>query len=426
MSTRRPIPRLRWWIGGLLFASTVINYIDRQSLAVLAPFLQRDFHWSNQDFAYAIVAFRVAYAAGQLITGRVVDWLGVRKALSLSVAWYSLAAMLSPLATGLRSLCTFRFLLGAGESANWPAATKAVGAWFPRAERSLAVALFDSGSSVGAAVAPLLVLTVYHRFGSWRPALATPGLLGIVWLLIWRATYHAPEDHPRLGEAERRLILEDREQGRLPLANVRWRELLALPATWGIVLGRSLTDPVWYFIADWFGVFIASKHIPIEQGLLGFWIPFLAADLGNFAGGGVSSWLIRRGWNVLRARKAVILVCGAGMTFLIPVAFTSNLPLILMLFSVSTCCYAAWSTMALTLPSDLYPDAWVGSVSGISGAGSGVGTIISTILIGWTADRYAFGPVLVAASLVPLVATVLVMMLVRVPRGDRAAHGELR
>ena len=397
----------------MLFASTVINYIDRQSLAVLAPYLQRDFHWSNQDFAKAIIAFRVAYAVGQLVTGRVVDWLGVRKALSLSVAWYSIAAMLSPLATGLRSLCGFRFLLGAGESANWPAATKAVAAWFPRAERGLAVALFDSGSSVGAAIAPVFVLTIYNTFGSWRPALALPGLLGIVWLLVWRASYHAPEDHPRLGEAERRMILEDREVDRLPLAHVRWRELLKLPATWGIVLGRSLTDPVWYFIVDWFGVFIASKNIPLEQGLLSFWIPFLAADLGNFLGGGVSSWLIRRGWNVLKARKAVIIVCGIGMTGLIPVIFTSNLPLILALFSLSTCCYAAWSTMALTLPSDLYPEAWVASVSGISGAGSGVGTIITTFVIGWTADRYAFGPVLVGASLIPLLATALVLLLVR-------------
>ncbi len=413
MPIATPIPRLRWWIGGLLFASTVINYIDRQSLAVLAPFLQRDFHWSNQQFAYTIVAFRLAYALGQGVTGRAVDWLGVRKALSLSVAWYSLSAMLSPLATGLASLCSFRFLLGAGESANWPAATKAVGEWFPRTERSLAVALFDSGSSVGAAVAPVLVLTLYHSFGSWRPALAIPGLLGIVWLIVWRALYHAPEEHPLLGEAERRMILEDRDKDRMPDLSISWRKLLAIPATWGIVLGRSLTDPVWYFIADWFAVFIASKHVGLEQGLLSFWIPFLAADVGNFAGGGASSWLVRRGWNVLRARKAVIVACGLGMTLLIPVAFTSNLPLILGLLSVSTCCYAAWSTMALTLPSDLYPDAWVASVSGISGAGSGVGTIISTILIGWTADRYAFGPVLIAASLIPLLATALVLILVR-------------
>jgi len=402
-----------------LFASTVINYIDRQSLAVLAPFLQRDFRWSNEDFAYAVVAFRVAYAVGQLITGRVVDWLGTRKALSLSVAWYSLAALMSPLATGLKSLCTFRFLLGAGESANWPAATKAVAAWFPRAERSLAVALFDSGSSVGAAVAPLFVLSCYHTFGSWRPALAMPGLLGIVWLIVWRMAYRAPEEHPRLGAAERQLILEGREQDRLPLGRVHWRKLLAIPTTWGIILGRTLTDPVWYFIADWFGVFIASKHVKLEQGLLSFWIPFLAADLGNFAGGGISSWLVKRGWNVVRARKAVIVVCGFGMTALIPVAFTSNLPLILALFSLSTCCYAAWSTMALTLPSDLYPDEWVASVSGLSGAGSGAGTIVSTIVIGWTADRYAFGPVLMGASVIPLFATAAVLMLVRSSRRER-------
>ncbi len=391
----------------------MINYIDRQSLSVLAPFLKRDYHWTNQQFSFVLIAFRVAYAIGQAVTGRIVDRLGTRNALSISVTWYSISAMLTPFATGLWSLCTFRFLLGTGESANWPAATKAVAEWFPKHERGWAVALFDSGSAVGAAVAPILVLTLYHVFGSWRPALAVPGLLGLLWLLVWRIVYRAPEDHPWLSASERQLILEDREQGRLHLPQVKWRQLLVLRQTWGILLGRMLTDPVWYFVTDWFAVYLAAKQVRLEQGILAFWIPFLAADIGNFLGGGVSSWLIRRGWNVIAARKIVIAVCGIGMTMLIPAAFTSNLFLLVALFSFSTCCYAAWSTMALTLPSDLYPNAWVASVSGITGAGSGIGTILSTFLIGWTADRYSFEPVLIGASLIPLLATALVFLLVR-------------
>ena len=396
--------RIRWWIAALLFASTVINYIDRQSLSVLAPFLKTDFHWTNQQFAWIIISFRLAYALGQALTGRLLDRIGTRDGLTLSVAWYSIAAMLTPLATGLRSLCAFRFLLGAGESGNWPGATKAVSEWFPRAERGLAVAFFDSGSAVGAAIAPILVLSLHRAFGSWRPAMAIPGLLGIVWLIAWRRFYRAPE------------IPVEPDDDRLDLQRTRWRDLLRLPHTWGIILGRALTDPVWFFVTDWFAIYLVAKGIRLEQGVLAFWIPFVAADAGNFLGGGISGWLIRGGWSPLRARKAVILVCGIGMALLAPTVLTSNLLPLAALFSISTCAYAAWSTMALTLPSDLYPQGAVASVSGLGGAGAGLGTIASTYLIGWTTDHYSFEPVLIVASLIPLLATAIVFLLVRQPR----------
>lgn len=408
--------RIRWRIGLLLFASTTINYIDRQSLSVLAPYLKADYHWTNEQFALVIIAFRAAYSIGQAVSGRVLDAIGTRNGLSIAVLWYSLAAMLTPLATGLRSLCGFRFLLGLGESANWPGATKAVSEWFPRRERGLAVALFDSGSAVGGAVAPILVLWLYRTFGSWRPAFAIPGLLGLAWLVVWRRMYRSPEEHPAISDSERQMILEDRERDRFEMPKARWIDVVRMRETWGIIIGKALTDPVWFFITDWFAVYLVSKKIPIEQGVLAFWIPFVAADAGNFLGGGISSWLVKRGWNVVRARKAVIVVCGLGMTLLIPAVWSTNVFALAGLFSISTLCYAAWSTMALTLPSDVYPNHWVATVSGLSGAGAGVGTIISTYLIGWTADRYSFEPILIAASLIPLVATVAVVTMVRADR----------
>jgi len=411
----KPIPSLRWWIAGLLFASTVINYIDRQSLSVLAPYLKADYQWTNQQFATLIIGFRIAYAVGQAAAGRLIDRFGTRNGLSISVLWYSAAAILTPFATGIRSLAAFRFLLGIGESANWPGATKAVSEWFPRHERGWAVAFFDSGSAVGAALAPLLVLGIYRATGSWRPAFAIPGLLGFAWLIVWRAVSRKPEEHPRISETERALILRDREHdpGQPDQPPSSWIALLRQSDTWGIVLGRLLTDPVWYFIADWFAIYLVSKRVRLEEGVLVFWIPFLAADAGNFLGGGISSWLIRRGWNVVVARKAVIVVAGLGMATLIPTVATSNLFALSALFSIATCSYAAWSTMALTLPSDLYPSNQVATVSGLSGAGSGIGTIASTYLIGWTADRYSFEPILIAASLIPLLATALVLILIK-------------
>jgi ACS family hexuronate transporter-like MFS transporter len=423
VSAPATVANLRWWIGGLLFASTVINYIDRQTLSVLAPFLKDENRWTNSDFALLVISFRVAYAVGQTIAGRMLDVLGTRRGLLLSVSWYSVAAMLTATAQGLRSFCLFRFLLGAGESANWPGATKTVAEWFPKTERGWAVALFDSGSAVGAAVAPALVVWLYHTFGSWRPVFLLTGCLGLLWVLAWSRLYQPLDRHPRLRQEERRYILADRDEEQAAAQpDGSWLQLLAQRRTWGIVLGRTLTDPVWFFVADWFAIYLVSKGFRLEDTLLGFWIPFLAADLGNFFGGGLSSVLIKRGWNVVAARKFIIVVCGFGMACLAPAAFLNSFAALVGLFALSTFSYAGWSTMALTLPSDLYPTSQVASVSGLSGTGAGLGTIFSTYLIGWVTDRYSFQPVLVAASLIPLLATLLICSLVA-GRGSQIASG---
>ena len=410
----------RWWIGGLLFLSTVINYLDRQTLSVLAPSLKTEFHWSNQDFALIVISFRVAYAVMQTVSGRLIDRLGTRNGLTLAVAFYSLAAILTSRASSLLSFCGFRFLLGAGEAANWPAATKAVSEWFPRRERGWAVALFDSGSSIGAAIAPALVLFLVVRLGGWRPAFVLVGTLGFFWLFLWRRSYHPPEQHPRITPGELAMILVDREQERAgepaaaaaaPLAS--YRALLALPQTWGAIAARALTDPVWFMIADWFAIYLVAKGFNLQETAAGFWVPFLAADLGNFFGGGFSSWLIRRGWPVGRARRLVIVGGGLGVLALIPAAFASGFLVLLACFAVATFSYAAMSTMALSLPADLYQSRAVASVSGMSGTAAGLGTIGATYLIGLVADRFSFTPILLVSSVIPLFGAAVVLLLVR-------------
>ena len=407
---------LRWWIGGLLFASTVINYIDRQTLSVLAPQLKLSYRWSNQDFALIVIAFRIAYMVGQAVLGRMLDRLGTRRGLSLTVLWYSLVAMATSLATGLRSFCGFRFLLGLGEAANWPGATKAVSEWFPRRERALAVAFFDSGSSIGAAVAPAIVLGLYALFHSWRPVFLLTGALGLLWLLVWRRFYYPPETHPHIRAEEREAILADRLVEARPDAAAapgRWIDLLKYRQSWGAIASRALTDPVWYFVADWFAIYLVSRGFRLENSLLAFWIPFMAADLGNFTGGGVSSWLVRRGWPVGWARKAVIIPGAIGVLLLIPAALSANLYLIASFFGLATFSYAAFSTMANTFPADLFADSAVASMSGLGGAFSGLCTILSTYLVGYLADHYGFRPVVIGASVVPLFAMGLVLLLVR-------------
>jgi ACS family hexuronate transporter-like MFS transporter len=411
---------LRWWIGGLLFASTVINYIDRQTLSVLAPYIKSEYQWSNSDFALLIIAFRAAYAIGQTVSGRLLDHAGTRKGLSVAVAFYSVAAMLTSLATGLTSFAFFRFLLGAGESANWPGATKAVSEWFPKKESGWAVALFDSGSAIGGAVAPFLVLWAYHTFGSWRPVFVVTGALGLAWLIAFRLVYQRPEEHARLRAEERDYILRERADTRTgPEQRLSYRTLLALPQTWGYIIGKSLTDPVWFFITDWFAIYLVSKGYKLEESLLAFWAPFLAADIGNFAAGGFSSWLIQRGWGVGAARKLVVIVSGLGMTLLIPTVYTTSYFWLVVCFAISTLAYAAFSTMMLNLPADIYPTGSVASVSGMGGTGAGIGTIAATYATGIVSDRYSFEPILIAASIIPVIAMIAVLLLVR---NNRAAE----
>jgi ACS family hexuronate transporter-like MFS transporter len=305
-----------------------------------------------------------------------------------------------------------RFLLGLGESANWPGATKAVAEWFPRRESGWAVALFDSGSSVGAAVAPFIVLWVVRATGSWRPAFIVTGLLGFLWIPLFRWLYRSPEEHPRLSTEERHDILANR--GSSPAASTEsYRTLLRLPQTWGIVVGKALTDPVWFFITDWFAIYLASRGFPLEDSLLAFWVPFMAADLGNFGGGGLSSFLIRRGWQVGLARKTVIVLGTVGMLFLIPAIYTTSLQALAACFAVATFSYAAVSTMILNLPADIYPARSVGTVAGLGGTAAGIGTIAATLLTGVVADRYSFEPLLIGASLIPIVAMIAVLVLVR-------------
>ena len=409
-----PISHLRWYIVAALFLSTVINYIDRQTLSVLAPYIKTEFHWDNTTFALLIIAFRIAYAFGQSLSGRFLDRIGLRRGLPLAVAFYSLSAMATTFSTGLASLAACRFLLGAGESANWPGAAKAVAEWFPRRETGWAVAIYDSGSAVGSAIAPLLVYSVYHFFNDWRPAFFLTGCLGLLWIPLFRWLYHPPETHPRLSPAERADILENRADAAPPGAPpLPYSTLLRLPQTWGIILSKSFTDPVWYLITDWFAIYLVSKGYQPEQSLLAFWVPFLAADIGNFAGGGVSSILIRRGWTTLRSRRFIALLSGLGMSTLAGAVFVDSYAAMIACFAVSTLCYAAFSTIVLALPGDLFPASSVASVSGLSGTGAGLLTIAATLLTGIVSDRYSFAPVLLVASAVPLLATAFLLILIR-------------
>lgn len=417
---------LRWWIGAMLFASTAINYMDRQTLSLLAPYLKVTYHWTNTDYANLVVAFRVAYAIGQTVCGRWMDRIGTRLGITFTVFFYSIASILTPLANGLLSFMGFRLMLGFGESANWPAATKVVSEWFPAKERALATAFFDSGSSIGGAISPFLVLWIYFRWG-WRPAFIVPGILGLLWLILWRKFYYSPEEHPRISASELEMLRQEKltDGSSVVTEKARWRDLLRLPQTWGVIAARAFTDPVWYFVTDWFPIYLVAKGIDLRNGLIAIWVPFLAADLGNFAGGAASGFLIRRGWPLGKARKAMVVAGGCGTMLLIPTVFTQNLWLITLLFALATFSYACFSTIANVLPSDLYNSNAVATVSGLSGTGSGIGTIIAMEAVGYFSDAriadkgHVFDPIVIASGIIPVIGMLLVLLLVRNSKATR-------
>jgi MFS transporter, ACS family, hexuronate transporter len=418
ISLRRTVSHLRWWIAAVLFLSTVINYLDRQTLSLLSPFLKVQYHWTNTDYAYIAIAFRVAYSIGQTLFGRLMDKVGTRRGLTWTVVCYSVVSLLTPLASGLYSFGLFRFLLGAGESANWPAATKAVSEWFPKQERGLATAFFDSGSSIGGAIAPFIVLSIYFRWG-WRPAVVVPGLLGFFWVLLWRKVYQPPDSHPLISDSERALIAQEKRDPVTDSSRTRLYDLLKLPQTWGAIIARTLTDPVWFFITDWFPIYLVAKGFELRSSVIAVWVPFIAADLGNFSGGIASGWLIKRGWSLGAARKAVVIFGGLGVTLLIPTIFSNSLFVITFLFAAATFSYAAFSTIANVLPADLYHSESVATVSGLGGTGSGIGTIVAFLLVGHYSDlrqgmtTHVFDPIVIVAGLIPFVGMILVLLLVR-------------
>ncbi|MGH9328043.1 MAG: MFS transporter [Terriglobia bacterium] len=421
---KKKIKHLRWWIVWTLFCSTSINYISRQTLSVLAPLIIRQFHMSHEDYAGIVAAFQVAYAIMWLVGGVLIDIIGTKLGLTLAMIWWSISSMLTAFAGSVFSFSVFRFMLGIGEGCNWPGASKAVAEWFPASERGLAVGIFDSGSSIGAIIAPPLVALIALKVG-WRFAFVASGFLGFFWLILWRWIYHPLPVHPRLSAEERKLIETRREAPRAPTLSgaKRYLSLLKERNTWGIVLGRSFTDPIWWFYVFWIPQYLSdARHFDLKQIAAFAWIPFLASDIGNFTGGFVSVFLIRHGIPVIRARKWVCVVSALPILAGIPAALTHSPYWALGYISLATWGYASWSTMGLTFPSDLFPQEVVASVTGLSGLGAGGVSTVFTLIVGILIDRFSYLPAFYAAATMPLLATAFILILIRAPRSESLAN----
>ncbi|WP_045769438.1 MFS transporter [Xanthomonas albilineans] len=401
--------RLRWRICALLLAATTINYVDRQVLGVLAPFLQEHIGWNEIEYGYIVTAFQAAYALGLLCSGAVIDRFGTRVGYALAIGVWSLASMGHALASGVIGFAVARFCLGLGESGNFPAAIKTVAEWFPRRERALATGIFNSGSNIGAIVAPLSVPFIANAWG-WQWAFIFTGVLGAIWLTVWWLSYRPPEHHPHLSAAELTHIRSDPSESIRPLS---WTQLLRHRQAWAFVVGKFLTDPVWWFFLFWLPKFLHDKY---GLGLLQLGAPliviFLLADVGSIAGGWLAGRLLARGWSVNRARKVAMLVCALAVVPIVLAAHADHLWRAVALIGLATAAHQGWSANLFTLTSDMFPRHAVASLVGIGGFAGAVGGMLIANFIGFLLQATgSYLPVFLLAGLAYVLALGMVHLL---------------
>lgn len=411
-SGAKRIHGLRWYIVVLLCLASELNYLDRQTLSVLAQTIQDELHITTMEYADITFAFLISYTIMYAVSGRLVDWLGTRRSFLIFVSGWSLANMLHAFAWTAGHFMVCRALLGMMEPANFPAGVKAVTQWFPMRERALAIGIFNSGTAIGAALAAPLVAWITLTWG-WRYAFIAGGLLGFVWVIVWAMVYRLPREHPRLGATELAHIESDQTGSpEPPRTRVSTLRLLRMKPVWGCIAARILTDPISYLFIFW-----TPKFLQQERGFdladIGkySWIPFVALAFGNIAGGAIPAWLARRNWTLNRARKTTMFVasCAMPLCFL----FVTRVPsaaMAIALISVAMFAHAAWAN--ITLPAEVFPHHVVGAVTGFGGAlGSLVGAF-SQKAIGWTVQNLSFTPVFAVAAFMHLTAFALVCYLI--------------
>jgi ACS family hexuronate transporter-like MFS transporter len=382
--TTAPLARagqIRWLICALLFAATTINYVDRQSLATLKSTLQDKLHFDEASYGWMNFAFTAGYAVMYVFAGRFIDWMGTRRGLAWAVVVWSLACMSHALVQGAVGFAVARFVLAMGEAANFPAAIKTTAQWFPKKERALATGLFNSGSNIGLMITPAIAYMALHL--GWQSAFIAVGLLGLLWLAWWLAVYQAPEKYPRLTKQELAYIQQDRDAGSAEMRNVHWTVLLRQRQAWPFLIGKFLTDPVWWFFLAWMPSYLKDeRHMSVLSGATALLIPYTAAAFGSILGGYISSACIKRGLSVAAGRYVAMGLCAIGMPVSIYAGFASHAWVSITLISVAMACHQGWSANLFTTATDMFPSAVAGSVTGLGGTAGAIGGMLMNLLAG--------------------------------------------
>jgi ACS family hexuronate transporter-like MFS transporter len=380
----------RWTVCSLLFFATTINYLDRQVVGLLKPVLEQELGWTEIDYSHIVMAFTASYAIGLLLFGRIIDKIGSKLGYTISITVWSIAAMLHALVKTTFGFGVARSLLGLGESGNFPAAIKTVTEWFPKKERALATGIFDSGSNIGACVAPILIPWILGMYG-WHEAFLITGAIGFLWLIAWRFFYEVPAKHKKISKEELDYINSDQEAGieTDKAENVSWIKLFSLKQTWAFIVGKFFTDPIWYFFLFWLPSYFSSTfHLDLKKPSLPLVIVYTATTVGAIGGGYLSSYLIKKGWLVYRSRKLVLLLSAFCVLPIIAARYTTDMWMVIALISLAVAGNAAWSANIYTIVSDMLPKKAVSSVIGIGGMAGAIGGVIFPVFIGFILDYY--------------------------------------
>lgn len=405
----RRIRHLRWWIVGLIFAGTVLNYVARNTLAVLAPQLKTELAMTTAQYSYVVSAFLISYAVMQPVCGYVIDRIGLKKGFALFAAAWSAANMLHALAGSWADLVVFRMLLGGAEAALVPAGMKAITEWFPMRERSIATGWFSAGTAFGSAIAPPLIFFI-TLFGSWHWAFVVTGAVGILWSIAWLLCYDAPTRHPAITPAEREHIAADRPPSVPGKADVRG--IVTSGRFWRIAVPRFFVDPAWQTLNFWVPLYLASAHgMTLGQIAAYAWLPFLAADLGAVSAGYLSPFLVRTfGIRVISSRVVGI---SLGATLMIApgcIGLSASPYVAIALFCVGGFAHAMISVLHTTLSTDIFPQRDVATAVGFVGQIGWIGGAVSTLAIGQVADSIGFGPIFACLSVFDLVAAAILIV----------------
>lgn len=401
---------VRWWVAALLFSCALINFLNRLTISILGPVLTARLHLSGVEFASLTTSFLVAYTISQGLSGWLFDAIGTRLGFIVTVAAWSVCSMAHAFARGLVGLDSLRFLLGLGEGGTWPGAAKAIAEWFPVRERALAMGICNSGTALGTLIATPLLIWIELRFG-WRLTFVAVGFVGLVWLFFWIVFYSTPDASSGIDATKLALIQNDRNQSAPGMA-VGWSQILSHREAWAIILARFFGDSVWWFYITWLPLYLFRvRHFSLQQIGMFAWMPFLAADAGSIFGGWLSGHLIASGWSVNGARKVTI----AGATILmfsgIPAAFARSSSIDLALIAVVLFGFQSWIGNVQTLCSDYFPQGAVASAMGLGGVGAGLGAMLLTQITGVVVDHFSYMPVLIAAGILPILATAVLFVL---------------
>lgn len=377
------IGNYRWVVCALLFFATTINYIDRQVIGLLKPTLEAEFHWSEVDYGYIVMAFAAMYALGYIIFGGLIDKVGSKMGYGISVFVWSIAAMLHAVCKTTLGFGMVRGLLGLAEAGNFPAGVKVVAEWFPKKERALATGIFNSGTSIGAVVAPIMVPWILGIYG-WREAFWITGILGFIWLILWWLFYEIPSKQIRLQKPEFDFIHSDKEpEVSVNKDKLNWKQLLVLRQAWVFIVGKVLTDPIWWFFLFWLPSYFADTFdLDLTKPSLHLAVVYAATTVGSIGGGYLSSYLIKKGWPVLKARKTTLFIAAIAVTPIFLAKFATNIWVAVAIISLVTAAHQAWSTNIFTIVSDIVPKKAVSSVVGIGGMAGSIASTLFPILVG--------------------------------------------